>query len=243
VGIAQGSVLGPASQQGSNSGATSIARSHVTSCSVRNPLVRNDALERSIQLNPLNHLINDSRRAPTGRTINKSHNRTYSDSTFSRRLLDRQGPANGDQETGLLRHFRYNLAPWIDVGDPESFFGIKIMLLARSNRPLLAALLALAARHRSLIYRQQNIDDLESSLKFREEAERGLVLEDDHVSRVKKVLLLLEVLFCSSPLQWRTLKFHQMGIPGGLTSLGAPGGELSEPLFWLQFKIGIYAPE
>lgn len=116
------------------------------------------------------------------------------------------------------------------------------MLLATAHRSLLAALLALAARHRSLISPPQNSDDLESSLKFREEAERGLVFEDDHVCRIIKVLLMLEVLFCSSPLQWRTLQFHQMGIRDGLTSLAALRGEPSEPLFWLQFKIGSYAP-
>ncbi|OBT40881.1 hypothetical protein VE00_08806 [Pseudogymnoascus sp. WSF 3629] len=242
VGIAQGSIVGPALQQGNNSRAASIAPIDVTSYPVRFPLVHSDSLEQSIPLNTLNHLINVSRRGPTCRTLNNSHNRTYSDSTFSHRLVDRQGLTNGVQETGLLRHFRYNLAPWIDVGDPECFFGIKVMLLATANRSLLASLLALAARHRSLIYPQQNSDDLESSLKFREEAERGRVFEDDHVGRIIKVLLILEVLFCSSPLQWRTLQFHQIGIRDGLTSLAALRGELSEPLFWLQFKIGIYAP-
>ncbi|KFZ25282.1 hypothetical protein V502_00242 [Pseudogymnoascus sp. VKM F-4520 (FW-2644)] len=185
VGIAQGSIVGPAPQQGNNSRATSIAPIDVTSYPVRCPLVHSDSLEQSIPLNTLNRLINDSRRAPTCRTLNNSHNRTYLDSTFSHRLVDRQGLTNGVQETGLLRHFRYNLAPWIDVGDPECFFGIKVMLLAAANRSLLAALLALAARHRSLIYPQQNSDDLESSLKFREEAERGLVFEDDHPTTVE----------------------------------------------------------
>ncbi|OBT71218.1 hypothetical protein VF21_09873 [Pseudogymnoascus sp. 05NY08] len=243
VGIAQGSVVGPAPQQGNNSRATSIAPIDVTSNPVRSPLVHSDSLEQSIQLNTLNQLISDSRRVLTCRTLDKSRNRTDSESTFSHRLVDRQEQTNGVQETGLLRHFRYNLAPWIDVGDPGSFFGIKVMLLATANKSLLAALLALAARHRSLIYPQQNSDDHESSLKFREEAERGLVFEDDHIGHIIRVLLILEVLFCSSPLQWMTLQFHQMGIPDGLTSLAAPGGELSEPLFWLQFKIGIYEPE
>ncbi|KFY03134.1 hypothetical protein V490_00281 [Pseudogymnoascus sp. VKM F-3557] len=241
VAIAQESVAGPAPQQGSSSGATSFSRVGVTSYPVRSPLVRNDALEQPIQLNPLNHLINDSRNAPSGHNLDRSHNRTYSDSTLSHRLIDSRGLANGDQEIGLLRHFRYNLAPWIDVGDPESFVGIKTMLLARANRSLLAALLALAARHRSLINHQENSDDLKSSLKFREEAERGLMFEDDHISHIIRVLLILEVLFCSSPLHWRALPFHQMGIPGDLASLSAPGGELCEPLFWLQFKIDLAA--
>ncbi|KAL5352800.1 hypothetical protein ACLOAV_002748 [Pseudogymnoascus australis] len=185
VGIAQRSIDGPAPQQGNNSRATSTAPVDVTSYPVRCPLVHSDSLEQSIPLNTLNHLINDSRRALTCRTLNNSHNRTYSESTFSNRPVDRQGLTNGVQETGLLRHFRYNLAPWIDVGDPGCFFGIKVMLLATANRSLLAALLALAARHRSLIYPPQNSGDLESSLKFREEAERGLVFEDDHILEIR----------------------------------------------------------
>lgn len=177
-------------------------------------------------------------------TLEQTIGQTPSASKFfsDQRAAIIQAPTSSNRETDLLRHFRYNLSPWIDVGDPECPFGIKILLLARSKRSLCAAILALSARQRSLIARPQNHrddHDLENSVKFREEAEHGLAFEEDLVRHVGQAILMLGDFFASSPLQWRNLLFYQMGVPDGIASLAAlEDGELSEPLFWLRFRIG-----
>ncbi|KAG0652305.1 hypothetical protein D0Z07_1205 [Hyphodiscus hymeniophilus] len=89
-------------------------------------------------------------------------------------LAERPGAAGSLQETDLLRHYRYNISPGIDIGNPESPFGIKIMLAAREHKPVFASILALAAHHKYLIFLQQTNHDIDDSLEYRQKAEECL---------------------------------------------------------------------
>lgn len=171
-------------------------------------------------------------------TLDRAPDQAYPEIHLSDGMVDRRTLANSNQETMLLRHFRYNLSPWIDVGDPEFSFGIKIMLLSKVSRALFAAILTLAARHKSLVYLEQDSDNLKSSLKYREEAEQGLTFEETFVNRTGKILLMLGDFLSSSPLQWRDMLYHHIGIPDNLESLAALEEESSQSLFWLYFRFG-----
>lgn len=239
--ISQEFIGGPTAGYESNSAATTSDHIAARSSYITSTGMDSDSHPQTTQYNESGLLINDGGRSSTG-VLNRAHSTTTPGSTFTDQLAHNQTIASSNEETSLLRHFRYNLAPWIDVGDPESSFGIKVMILARTNRPVFAAILALAAFQKSLVYQQQSSDDLENSLRFRGEAENNLPLTNDIVGRVGKVILFLVDFFSSSPLHWRNLLFQQLSIPGGLTSLAALDEVLSEPLFWLHFRIGMHTP-
>lgn len=145
-----------------------------------------------------------------------------------------------DPETGLLRHYCYALAPWIDVGDPGRAFGLEFLILGRRVRPLLAAILALAAGQRSLVVPTYAADDLARSLRFREEAENGLSLQSTAVQRVGNVFFMLHDFFSSRPSQWKALVTGYTNAPGGLGCLSAADGELNEPSLWVTLRIGVW---
>ncbi|EAL89329.1 uncharacterized protein AFUA_4G14660 [Aspergillus fumigatus Af293] len=146
-----------------------------------------------------------------------------------------------DPETGLLRHYCYALAPWIDVGDPGRAFGLEFLILGRRVRPLLAAILALAAGQRSLVVPTYAADDLARSLRFREEAENGLPLQSTAVQRVGNVFFMLHDFFSSRPSQWKALVTGYTNAPGGLGCLSAADGELNEPSLWVTLRIDLAA--
>ncbi|KAE8360693.1 hypothetical protein BDV27DRAFT_148467 [Aspergillus caelatus] len=138
-------------------------------------------------------------------------------------------------EIALLRYFRYHLAPWIDIGDPECGFEIQAFLLAKTERPLLAAIMALAQIHSSL---QRNSDAIEVNATFQEEAERGLAHADDPVKSMGQALLMLHDFFFSRPRQWREfLRAHTRGL-SGLDFADTPQGLLNQPWWLLHSRIG-----
>ena len=129
------------------------------------------------------------------------------------------------------------MAPWIDVGDPESSFGTMVMLEAKEYRSLLDAILALAACHRSLTSPPSSTD-IESARRYGYSAETGLRIAREHVNRVGTSLLILRDVLSSSPQHWRDLLSHPKS---GLKSFSAKAelnGHLDEPLFWLYFRLG-----
>ncbi|RLL93880.1 hypothetical protein CFD26_101154 [Aspergillus turcosus] len=146
-----------------------------------------------------------------------------------------------DPETGLLRHYCYALAPWIDVGDPSRAFGLEFLILGRRIRPLLAAILALAALQRSLVVPRHAADDLARSLRFREEAENGLPLQSNAVQRVGNVFFMLHSFFSSCPSQWKALVSAHINASGGLGCLSASDEKLNEPAFWVTLRIDLAA--
>lgn len=50
-----------------------------------------------------------------------------------------------DRAVQLLRHYRYNIAPWLDIGDTAQSFGLAVPRIAVDSPPVLDALLALSA--------------------------------------------------------------------------------------------------
>ncbi|GIJ81598.1 hypothetical protein Asppvi_000097 [Aspergillus pseudoviridinutans] len=149
--------------------------------------------------------------------------------------------SGNDPETGLLRHYCYALAPWIDVGDPSRTFGLEFLILGRRVRPLLAAILALAAGQRSLVAPRHAADHLAMSLRFRAEAENGLPLQTTTIQRVGNVFFMLHDFFSSRPSQWKTLVTGHINAPGGLGCLAASDGGLNEPSFWVTLRIDLAA--
>lgn len=186
--------------------------------------------------------LNNREKSPLARNLNGGHEKTQPHVFRNNQQQSAEhGLSSSNKETALLRHFRYNIAPWIDVGDPECPFGIKAMLLARERRPFLAVILALAARHKALVCSPQESDELESAVKFRQEAEHGFVFEEDHITPIARALLMLEEFLCSSPLQWKNLLLYEMDIQEDLASL-SDEANLARPLLWLYFRIGTYFP-
>jgi hypothetical protein len=146
---------------------------------------------------------------------------------------------SSNHETDLLRHFRYHIGPWIDVGDPDCALGIQVLLLSRTNRPLQAAILALSASQRSLIAVPSHIEDLDSSLRFRGEAEDSLDLESESIGRAGRALLLLQDLLRSGLQDWRNLISPQIEPIGCLVQPVAMEEELGEGIFWLHFRFDL----
>ncbi|KAF7590011.1 hypothetical protein BBP40_003399 [Aspergillus hancockii] len=104
--------------------------------------------------------------------------------------------ATSGDEMGLLRYFRYYLASWIDAGDPECGFEVQALLLAKTERPLLAAILALALTH-SLS--QQDSSDMDLVAAFYDEAKRGLSRTADPIRSLGETFLMLRDFFSLRP--------------------------------------------
>ncbi|KAJ3525601.1 hypothetical protein NM208_g11571 [Fusarium decemcellulare] len=49
-----------------------------------------------------------------------------------------------DRAVELLRHYRYNIAPWLDIGDTDQTFGLLVPRIAMDSIPLLDSLLSLS---------------------------------------------------------------------------------------------------
>lgn len=142
------------------------------------------------------------------------------------------------EETDLLRHFRYNLALWIDIADPEASFGIKVMLAAKDNKPLLSAILSLAATHKLLLRPEQRLS-LHDRRKFREAADYGLAEATTQTRHIGNLLLLLGDYLSSNPQQWQALILSQIGDTYP-SPFAAFEGDLNEPTLWLHFRLGRY---
>lgn len=176
---------------------------------------------------------------PTSAIGNKStphQSRSPVGLSFSSYLADGPEASIIHHETSLLRHYRYNVAPWIDIGDPESPFGIKIMLQAREDQSLYNAILALAASHRSII--SQTSSDLESSRRYGQEAENGLPNSKEHIRCAARMLFMLKDFFLSPPYNWRDLLSRHLASSGSLSTISSLTEQLNAPLFWLCFRIG-----
>lgn len=141
--------------------------------------------------------------------------------------------ARSSHETDLLRHFRYQIGPWLDVGDPDCAFGIQVLLLSRSNRPLQAAILALSASQRCYLPQPRD-GDIQSATSFRKEAEEGLENQPELVKRAGRILLLLQDLLPVGFHRWRS---HIEAASGSFAQT-MPTGELGEAVFWLHFRLG-----
>ncbi|KAB8260722.1 hypothetical protein BDV32DRAFT_149158 [Aspergillus pseudonomiae] len=147
-------------------------------------------------------------------------------------------PTSGVDEIGLLRYFRYHLAPWIDLGDPDCGFEIQALLLAKTERPLLAAIMALALSHASL---QRHSNTIGVSATLQDEAERGLVHADDPIKSMGQALLMLHDFFFSCPRQWRDfLRARTRGL-SSLDFANTPQGVLNQPWWLLHSRIDLAA--
>lgn len=62
-------------------------------------------------------------------------------------LKPRKFPLVDFLEAYLFKYFIDEVAPWLDIADPDRYFELVVPIIARSNPPLLCAVLALAARH------------------------------------------------------------------------------------------------
>ena len=145
-------------------------------------------------------------------------------------------------ETDLLRHFRYSVGPWIDVGDPFCAFGVQALLLSRSNRPLQAAILALSASQRQLLGQQAQIQDLDGSVRFRKQAEESLTSETEMLRRTGQALLLLQSILPLGIQQWRNMMEDHLD-SGVLVVPDIMKNEMGEELFWLYFRLGKILPQ
>lgn len=144
-----------------------------------------------------------------------------------------------NQETDLLRHFRYKICPWLDVGDPEGALGVQALLLSRTNRPIQAAVLALSASQRVLTADPTHMEDHDSAVRFGSEAEETLAFEADLVRSAGRALLLFQDLLQYGLQQWRDVLTPHIESLGFLLHPVAMQDELGEAIFWLHFRLDL----
>ncbi|KAG2416047.1 hypothetical protein HFD88_007239 [Aspergillus terreus] len=148
-------------------------------------------------------------------------------------------PENSNTEIDLLRHFRYHIGPWIDLGDPDCALGVQTVLLSRTHRPLQAAILALSSSQRALLAQSKRDEDIVRSRHFRKAAEEILVLPGltGHAGRA---LILIQELLPLGLRQWRDYLTPQL-CPFGKTlpSPTALSEALGDAVFWFLFRLDI----
>lgn len=148
----------------------------------------------------------------------------------------------GDQEIALLRHFRDNLCPWLDIGGSKSAAGLDIMVLAKTSRPLMSSILWLASEHYASVSLQSEIDFTPDAVTYRQHATEGLELEPDDttVKRMGHGLLTLKELLGSKPRQWTGI-LARSPIYDTIITFGPPE-ETIDSLFWALLKFGTVDP-
>ncbi|KAL7911868.1 hypothetical protein GGI35DRAFT_468292 [Trichoderma velutinum] len=148
----------------------------------------------------------------------------------------------GDQEIALLRHFRNNLCPWLDIGGSKSAAGLDIMVLANSSKPLMSSILWLASEHYASIALPSEIDFIPDTAAYCQHATEGLELElrDNNVKHIGYCLLTLKELLGSKPQQWTNI-LEQSNIYGTIAPF-APPEETIDSLFWALLKFGTVDP-
>lgn len=143
-------------------------------------------------------------------------------------------------ETDLLRHFRYSVGMWLDIGDPECPYSIKLLQLSKSNRILETSVLALAAYQRSLADAVKQDNDYESSIRLREECELTLEQQDPSTRLLGNTLLMIGDIFSSSPLHWRTMLANYSDVFGSQQPVIGIDFGLGNALYWLHYRLGMY---
>lgn len=108
------------------------------------------------------------------------------------------------QDIWLLSHFRYHLAPWLDVNDSTAFFAIKLLLTAQDSPLLMAAILRMAAVHKSVMSQpDSNRHDPSHQYQCMPEFHFLLSQEPLPVQRICRLLLKIGELFGLPVRQWR----------------------------------------
>ncbi|CAH0020057.1 unnamed protein product, partial [Clonostachys rhizophaga] len=106
-------------------------------------------------------------------------------------------------EISLLRYYRYQVSPLLDVGDPWCSFSVKVPMLAGSEASLRHAILALAARHRALRTQSSTIGHVEDMICPQQEIDQILLPKENPLWHVRQSLLLFRDFSCLRPHQWR----------------------------------------
>lgn len=159
-----------------------------------------------------------------------------------------ESAAGSHHETGLLCEYRYGVAPCLDIGDPKSYFGIRLMLVAKESKPILAVICLVAASRRALLHASSSgsLDPSQQDtvLRYRQEIDDEVRFVDEQTLRVCRALLFVEDIYSANPLLWRALQLRDETVSGSpFASLLPPvlTHDLDEALFWLCFKIDLAA--
>ncbi|KAJ6172522.1 hypothetical protein N7470_001589 [Penicillium chermesinum] len=155
------------------------------------------------------------------------------------RLVRRPAAVNASYETDLLRHFRYHVGPWIDLGDTSCALTGQVLLQSRSNRALQATILAFSAGQRSLISLNHN-QDIDGLLRFRKEAEESLSMQPHLVRHTGGMLLLLQEILPSGLYTWKNTVAFWVNQADRLQPTDM-SQELGDSLFWLTLRIDLAA--
>ncbi|KAK4085188.1 uncharacterized protein Triagg1_178 [Trichoderma aggressivum f. europaeum] len=148
----------------------------------------------------------------------------------------------GDQEIALLRHFRDNLCPWLDIGGSKSAVGLDIMVLANSSKTLMSSILWLASEHYTSIALQSGMDFMPDASKYRQHATEGFELEPDDtaIKHIGHGLSTLKELLGSKPQQWTDI-LAQSNIYDTIASFAFREDTIGS-LFWALLKFGTVDP-
>lgn len=174
---------------------------------------------------------------PVQRPVASSDDDLVSSSNLIPEEFGKHVTPQGEQEAELLRQYRYRVAPWIDVGDPKSTFGIELLLETKRSRLLLETMLALTVQKNSndrpKIARQLT----ESGFVSLRGGENVLDASFGPVQRAVSVLSMLQDLITSEPRQWRLLMMsHKLNYDSA--QLNGFHTSLDEAILWVYFKVG-----
>lgn len=142
-------------------------------------------------------------------------------------------------EMSLLRYYRYQVSPLLDVGDPWCSFSVKVPMLAGSEASLRHAILALAARHRALRTQSNTIGHVEDTICPQQEIDQILLPKENPLWHVRQSLLLFRDFSCLRPHQWRDFVTQRL-LFQEIVSFMPTQQDLTNSAFWLLVKMGKY---
>lgn len=132
-----------------------------------------------------------------------------------------------------LLHFRYCLAPWLDVNDSNAFFGVELLSTARDSSIVMSAVLKLAAIHKSVMSLSDSVNHARMNHQgSMQDLQDLLSRETISVQRKCRILLKIGECFVLPPRKWRVIVSELNEY------LGTSHSAVAEPLLLWCFRMG-----
>jgi hypothetical protein len=140
-------------------------------------------------------------------------------------------------EIALLRHYRYSIAPWLDLGDLDQPFGVLMLRATAGCQKLHRAILALSARHQELLRGHRRRFHITENTSSWNPAHLNTESASESTALASFVILDLVDYLSGTPQDWRAVVVRGvlMLLDIGPSSLGSG---ISKALFWLWLRLG-----
>lgn len=146
-------------------------------------------------------------------------------------------PASAQEyEVSLLRYYRYNVAPWLDLGDLDQPFGLQLLHMLSGSEILRQAVLTISA-HR------QHVSSADTTFRYPFDANYDIPVHETLISPdsipdlAAHWLQVLTHFVASQPHKWRAIVLNNFHVQGSLREFYVES-DLCRAMYWVWLRMG-----